>query len=81
MNTIASEWEEFERAILAPANAGPTQVRETRRGFYAGAQVMLSLVLSQVSAGDEVTPEDEALMERIDAELKEFARAIERGEA
>lgn len=40
---ILPEWNSYRQEVM-PKNAAPTQVKETRRGFYAGALAMLSII-------------------------------------
>ena len=39
--TIGEQWESFRKEYV-PADAGPVQVTETRRAFYAGAAASLA---------------------------------------
>lgn len=76
---IAAEWQKFAKGVLSGISPESTQYIETRRGFYAGAHAVLDAVASLVSEGDDVTPEDEHVMEDVAAELKEFAADIKAG--
>lgn len=70
MKTIADEWASYEAEVL-PATAGEIQRTETRRGFYAGAQALLSLMVSECS---DVSDEEGAdVMEALHRELRTFA--------
>jgi len=65
-------------AIL-PASASSTQIIETRRAFYAGAQALFHKVLLGLSDGPECEEPDLALLDGIHAELNEFCLLIKRG--
>lgn len=52
MKTLFEEWQSFERAVV-PVAAPPVQREEMRRAFYAGASVMLTLVLAAVAPENE----------------------------
>lgn len=77
---IGQLWASFDRNVI-PATAGAVQRQEMRRAFYAGAQAFLGMVLRQVSAGDDVNDDDEAMMEEVTAELEAFADAVLEGRA
>ncbi len=79
MKQIQSEWLSY-RACL-PANIGAVQLSETRRAFYAGATAMLSTILLHLTPGTEPAEDDLRMMDEIQAELREFQKAVERREA
>lgn len=68
---IAKAWASYRERVL-PKNAGPVQVEETRRGFYAGAAAVFGSVVEQLSPGEEITEADLALLDSIKAELDEY---------
>lgn len=76
MKLIARAWESYRRAIL-PSDAGAVQVKETRQAFFAGAAILQTLVMTKVSAGDEITAEDMAMMAALQEELDAFGREID----
>lgn len=51
MNTIQSAWENFEKKVLDPIDAGEVQRAEMKKAFYAGVytQLMNNLVASECS--------------------------------
>lgn len=72
MKVIEAGWQDYRRQVV-PANAGPIQVEECKRAFYAGAVALFSTLVEGVSPDrDEVTPEDEALMESVAAEIADY---------
>jgi hypothetical protein len=80
---IDEAWQDL-RANILPPHAPAIQLKEMRRAFYAGAQAMMNaLVLNVSDTGDinDVTPEDEALIEDIQAELQQFADDLQAGRA
>jgi hypothetical protein len=76
MRTLATEWVEYERALLDPIGAGAVQRGECRKAFYAGAATMRNVMLLQLSAGAEVTGEDLQLVAAVELELKEFGLGV-----
>lgn len=61
---------------VVPASAGPTQIVETRRAFYAGAMALLELMLAGLEDTDlsiEPTEAELHMMDEIAAELVAFA--------
>lgn len=72
---IATAWDSYRQRVL-PANAGPVQVEETRRGFYAGAAAVFGSVVEQLSPGEEITEADVAILEAIQRELDEHIAAF-----
>lgn len=74
-STIAAQWASYRSACI-PATAGETQVRESRRAFYAGAQALQVILLAGVSDEADMTDSDERLMQSIDAELTQFGADV-----
>jgi len=79
---LAKQWQEYRERVM-PAEAGLTQVRETRRAFYGGAAVLLGIVLRDVSpsGADVVEESDLEMMDDLDFELKEFLADAKAGRA
>lgn len=79
MKTLAEEWARYEEMVL-PTTAGPTQRQETRRGFYAGAQALLSLI---AAVGTDDISEDQGaqMIEARHQELLAFNAAVQAGHA
>jgi hypothetical protein len=72
---LAAEWESFSKAAV-PKDAPERQRQATRDAFYAGAQSVFTLLIEGLSEGPESEPEDEQLMENINAELKAFGEEL-----
>lgn len=68
------------KAIL-PNTAGATQIIETRRAFYAGADALFRSLLVSLDEDHEPTEADLMKMDDIDAELRQFAVDIRNGVA
>ena len=73
MRYIAREWADYRERIMTP-DAGIVQVRETRMAFYAGIEALMRVMFEQLDAGTSATDTDLAVMENIDAELRQFAK-------
>jgi hypothetical protein len=69
---IAAGWESFRAQVVAP-DASPTQLREMRLAWFAGAQYLYTALIRMMDAGDEPTAADLAVMMAIDDELNAFA--------
>lgn len=67
-------WESYLREVISPA-AGPNQISETRRAFYAGAAAVFGLI---VALSDDAVPMESgfAVMDQIDAELEAFLAEV-----
>ena len=78
--SVAEMWATYARGIL-PRTAGPTQIIETRRAFYAGCFAMQTAYV--VGVGDDSVSEDEgeAYMISLHAELTRFFEDVKRGRA
>lgn len=61
---------------MAP-DASPTQVREMRMAFFAGAQHVFGTIMSILEPGADPTDADLRRMDQIDAELKRFIAEFE----
>jgi hypothetical protein len=68
MTTVRKEWESYRREVL-PATASAIQIQESRRAFYAGAEMLMCAILR----GLDPTA--------LDAELREFATDVQQGRA
>jgi hypothetical protein len=79
MKTLAEAWASYESALLA--TAGETQRRETRRAFYAGAQVLFYLAVEEAGADDLTDDKGADMMERWHQELQQFAGDVKAGRA
>lgn len=70
--SVKEKWESYRREVL-PKDAGPSQVRECRRAFYAGFSAMLHVAASL--GGDDVTQEQG--IQTLDALLVECEEFLE----
>ena len=79
MNTIAEQWELFEKAVM-PTGAPDIQRQEMRRAFYGGAESLLRL---QWVVGDGSISEDAgvAIIEGWHDECLRFAEDMAKGRA
>jgi len=75
---IEAGWASY-RHLVIPATASATQIEETRRGFYAGAQHLFGSIMSILEPGAEPTENDLKRFDYIHAELEEFARSFRLG--
>jgi hypothetical protein len=78
-STLAEQWRSYETTL--PKSAGSVQRQETRRAFYGGAQAAFEVLVHGVSAGSEVTEDDESLMVSLAAELEQFVEDVKAGRA
>lgn len=71
---IASEWNNFEKAVIPP-NAPGVQRKEMRRAFYAGVWAMLQ---AAKELGEGSISEDAGViaLESIEAECQEFMSRV-----
>jgi len=77
MKRIEPEWLSY-RAKVVPAGAGPEQVEECRRAFYAGAVSLFKTVMTMLDPDAEPTEQDIEKMADLQKELMEFGLSIER---
>lgn len=76
---IEEGWNSFAAAVLrSVALPGSVQYIEMRRAFYAGAHSVLSSIIQATKGTTE--EQDNAVGDAIEAELKEWAERLERGE-
>lgn len=75
LTIIADLFKDYQEKVI-PQDASPIQVQECRRAFYAGAHGLFYSVLNLVSDSEEVTQEDEILMEEIERELNNFVTSV-----
>jgi hypothetical protein len=75
-NLIMEQWKRFEEAVL-PAEPAVNQVQEMRRAFFAGAQVMINILVHETKD----LPEDEGvkILDDCYAEIHDFAAGIQTG--
>lgn len=75
---IEAGWASY-RHLVIPAGASATQIEETRRGFYAGAQHLFGSIMSVMEEGSEPTENDLKRMDQIHTELDTFAQSFRVG--
>lgn len=68
---IAQEWKRYRDQVV-PKNALRVQHVEMERAFHAGALSLLSTVMKILAPDEEVTADDEILMNDVYEELEEF---------
>ncbi len=78
---MAEGWNLFA-SVAFPKNCSAIQRKEMRRAFYAGANALLSIIITHL-LGDSAANEgdQERLMKSIDDELREFASEVMKGRA
>jgi len=77
MPTVAAVWDTYAARVL-PKDAGPIQVQEIRRAFYAGAWGMFNLIKTTHEL------DDRQALDRIRAlhkECDDFKQRVENGDA
>lgn len=73
---IKSGWDGY-RTICVPVAASATQVEETRQAFYAGAAVLLKVLIAGLSKGRKSKPEDLQMLADVQRELEEFGHTLD----
>jgi hypothetical protein len=72
---IEANWIGY-RALVVPRGAGPVQVEECRRAFFAGAQALFASIMTVLDPGAEPTETDLKRMDAISDELRAFAASV-----
>jgi hypothetical protein len=78
--TVRDAWESYRGQVL-PVTAPPIQVRETRRAFYAGAEMLMLQILKGLSPGPNSMQSDEDYLAALHYELHAFAADVKAGKA
>jgi hypothetical protein len=78
---VGQRWRQYSSKILDPIQANQIQRQETRRAFYAGASALMTIILENMSSGDEVQESDLTMMDSLKAELDNFVAAVSSGRA
>jgi hypothetical protein len=78
MKLLETEFLNYRNALI-PRDAGPVQLGESRRAFFAGAWALYALILNNLEPGTDDTPKDLELMEKLDAEMREFKERVVKG--
>jgi len=68
---MAAGWYLYRTRIM-PRDAGLTQIEETRKAFYAGAQHVFASICGGFDQSAEPTEADVVRMERLHDELQSF---------
>lgn len=74
---ISGGWATYLEAVM-PNEAGPIQIEETRRAFFAGAQHLYAMIMHGLTDGTEPTQTDLDRMLNIEKELADFASSFMR---
>lgn len=77
--SVADGWNEYERLILDPLNAGQTQRSESRRVWYAAISWMLTTMAHGLDEGSDASDMDEQYMASVHKELSVFGEKIKQG--
>ena len=77
---VDEAWRAFEAALL-PTTAGPTQRREMRRAFHAGAFCVIDELAGAMSNEDEMTSDDERVMIDLAMERELYLADLKAGRA
>jgi hypothetical protein len=80
LQTVAEMWAEYREKVV-PKDAGPTQIRECRVAFYAGAHALLQDAWAAIGDGSVEEEAGLAHVAALVAELGDFARDIVEGRA
>lgn len=79
-NTIAEQWDELAAAALPPG-AHPTQVRESKRMFYAGAGAVLNMQLNVIAQPSVSETAGVAILQGLHEEVALFMGEVMKGAA
>lgn len=77
MKRIDALWQSYR--VILHRDVDATQVIETRRAFYAGAQALYHSIMCGLDPGGEPTDADMERMQGIHDELHEFAELVKNG--
>ena len=77
---VAELWNEFSRKVIA-SDAPAIQRQEMRHAFYAGAEGLLKAIERCLDPGTDATDADLRMMEGVNQELMDFAKAVAAGRA
>lgn len=77
---MAEQWDQFARSIFTEKTPA-VQRSEMRRAFYAGAQSILFRVIESFAPEAEPTDADLQVMQDLNDELQDFAKAVAAGRA
>jgi len=74
---LLPHWASYRRDVM-PACAGPVQIEECRRAFFAGAAALLCTLDAGLTSGEHATPADVQVLLDVQAELVAEAERVER---
>jgi hypothetical protein len=74
---ILEGWNGYRRDVLPPT-AGPVQLDETRRAFYAGVGWLYGSIMRLLEPGQDATANDVQLLADINRELGDFLEEMKR---
>ena len=66
------------RIAVMPENVSQTQLSETRKAFFAGAQHLFSTIISMLDPGSEPTDRDLQRMDLMHKELEGFMKNLQK---
>lgn len=75
LTIIADLFEDYRKKVI-PQDASPIQIQECKRAFYAGAHGLFYSIINLMSDEEELTQEDELVMESVAKELDTFADSV-----
>lgn len=75
---IQEQWNKFAAMVL-PKDCSDVQRQEMRKAFYAGCDVLLRVILGNLTEGSEAQEADLTMMNDIEAEIRDFAKRIQTG--
>lgn len=75
---VEAGWVGYRHKVV-PAGAGPVQVEECRRAFFAGAQHLFASIMTVLEPGAEPTENDMQRMDHINNELRAFGESFVAG--
>ena len=79
-HTVRDEWNDYCAKVLSPT-APPIQVRECRRAFYAGAEMLMCQILNALDPSPNAMQSDVDYISLLHSELQKFADDVKAGRA
>lgn len=77
--SLAEMWAGFAAMTMPTVPKKSLQYEDMHKAFYAGALCLFNFLMSQLDPGEDITADDFARMEAIDAELRAFADSVRSG--
>jgi hypothetical protein len=72
---LLAEWKSLHEATKVDGMS-EEQTRDMQRCFFAGALSLRNILFNNTSEGDEITKEDENLIQELSAELEEYGEGV-----